>query len=222
MEGMIKFININKSFDKNVIYDDFNIDIPEGKVTCILGQSGCGKTTLLKIISEDERFKGKISYVTQENSLIPWCNVYKNMEYVIEDIYDKNIREDIVKKYMKMLNIYEYRRYFPYEISGGTIQRVNIGRALVYPCNIMLMDEPFTSLDIKTKDDILSDFLRIQSIEKKTIIMVTHNVEECLRISDYIYVVGGKPVKIIDYFENNKSNNEGVKRKIVEKLLTSY
>lgn len=220
MEKVISFNNIFIKYDDRIIYDNFKIDINLNSITCILGKSGCGKTTLLRKISEDNRFRGKISYVAQESTLIPWKTAYKNMEYVICDIYDKRERNKIINKYLDMLNIKQFKDYYPSKMSGGIKQRVNIGRALVYPYEIMLMDEPFTSLDIKTKKEIMNDFKNIQKNEQKTVIMVTHNIDECINLADYIYVIGDEPSVILEYIETKKYNVDEVRTKIIEKLLT--
>lgn len=208
MEEVVKFNNINKSYGDSKIYDNFNIDIRKGRINCILGKSGCGKTTLLKVIAADSRFKGNISYVFQEDRLIPWKNIYKNMGFVLESKYDREERDNIINKYLSMLNISECKKKYPTELSGGMRQRADIGRAFAYPGEILLMDEPFKSLDIKTKEDIIDDFKQMTLKEKRTVIIVTHDIDEALKISDYIFVFGKRPVKILEKYDLSDTNKE--------------
>lgn len=218
MEEVVKFVNINKSYGDSKIYDNFDINIKKGRVNCILGKSGCGKTTLLKIISGDSRFKGRISYVFQEDRLIPWKNIYKNLEFVLESKYSREEREIIINKYLSMLNISECKNKYPSELSGGMRQRADIGRAFAYPGEILLMDEPFKSLDIKTKEDIMNDFKQMTTKEKRTVILVTHDIEEALKVSDYIFVLGKRPVEILKQYDLSKESKEisAIKRELKE------
>ncbi|MDY5912677.1 MAG: ABC transporter ATP-binding protein [Inconstantimicrobium porci] len=218
MEEVVKFNNINKSYGDSKIYDNFNIDIRKGRINSILGKSGCGKTTLLKVIAGDSRFKGHISYIFQEDRLIPWKNIYKNMEFVLEKKYTRDDRKNIINKYLSMLNISECSNKYPSELSGGMRQRADIGRAFAYPGEILLMDEPFKSLDIKTKEDIINDFKQMTIKEKRTVILVTHDIDEALKVSDYIFVFGKRPVEILQQYDLYDSNKEiiAIKQEVKE------
>lgn len=129
------------------------------------------------------------------------------MEFVIKNKYNRQERKNIIERHLGILNIKEYGSYYPKQLSGGIRQRVDIGRAFVHPCKMLLMDEPFKSLDINTKTNIINDFKELVINEEKTVILVTHDVEEALSLGDYIYVIGEKPVKILKSYEVKKYEN---------------
>ncbi|MEF9990681.1 MAG: ABC transporter ATP-binding protein [Romboutsia sp.] len=208
---MIKLKNINKRYSDNIIFDDFNIDFYIDEINCILGKSGCGKSTLLNIISgiieNDSRnfdaidYLG-ISYIFQEDRLIDWLTVEENIKLVVEDVYDKRNIDNMCNKYLNLVGMSQYKKYYPQMLSGGLRQRVNIARAFIYPSKIIIMDEPFKSIDIKNKQMIMDSLLEIQNEEKRTILFVTHDIDEALFLGDKIYILGNYPVKIKGVLDN--------------------
>lgn len=208
----MRLLNISKSFKNKIVYENLNLNIDEGKVTVILGESGCGKTTLLSIISGLlKEYKGDviyendislgIGYIFQENALVPWKTVYENLEYVLKDKIDKRKLDSHIKKYLKIVKLYENMESYPTSLSGGMKRRVGIARGFAFPSQYLIMDEPFEFLDMKTKGEIIEDFKKLQKIEEKTVIFVTHDIESALEIGDRIVVLGGTPTKVIKYFE---------------------
>lgn len=192
------FINdINIKYDNKVIYDNFSIDFEDNKINCILGHSGCGKTTLLNYICNELIKKDiNVAYVFQEDRLVPWKNIFENLKLVIKSKYKK---EEIDKKIDDILNILDMKDskfLYPSELSGGMKQKINIARALIYDFDILLLDEPFRSLDAKMKN-ILIDLIRTINYEKKvTVILVSHNKEEVKSLADNVYLLRGTPVNI--------------------------
>lgn len=192
------FINdINIKYDNKVIYDNFSIDFEDNKINCILGHSGCGKTTLLNYICNELIKKDiNVAYVFQEDRLVPWKNIFENLKLVIKSKYKK---EEIDKKIDDILNILDMKDskfLYPSELSGGMKQKINIARALIYDFDILLLDEPFRSLDAKMKN-ILIDLIRTINYKKKvTVILVSHNKEEVKSLADNVYLLRGTPVNI--------------------------
>ena len=223
----MKLIDIKKSYGKNLVFDGFNLDIEEGKITVILGESGCGKTTLLEIICgfindytgevkfEDDISNG-ISYIFQDDALIPWKTVHENMEYVLKDKLDGDLDQYIIQ-YLKMVKLGDYANEYPQVLSGGMKRRVGIARAFAFPARYLLMDEPFEFLDLKTKTGIIKDFKKIQKLENKTVIFITHDIESAVALGDNIVMLGQRPAKIIETLYDIQ-NKVGIKEKI-EKLF---
>lgn len=228
-----KIKNINKSYNNLKILEDISIDFDENKTTCILGESGVGKTTLLNIIAGiTEKDSGEIigfnnqdiSFVFQEDRLIPWKNIEDNIAFVLEKNMSKLEAKRTIDKYLKLVNLEEYKNYYPKELSGGMRQRISILRAFVYPSNILIMDEPFKSLDINNKQIVIDLFKKLRIVEKKTCILVTHDIEEALTLGDKIVIFSNKPTKIKEIIHNNflldNDNQEKIKLKdLIESKL---
>lgn len=197
--------NINIEFDKNIIYENFSIEFEPGKITSILGRSGCGKTTLLKYIMSDFMKYENLSSVFQENNLIEWLNVHENLDLILKSrISSKEERNKIIDKSLDLVNLREYKKYFPNKLSGGMKQRVNIARAVSYPASFLLMDEPFSSIDIINKTEIIKKLKTEIASQNKTVIMVSHDLDEVLEFSDNIICLGGRPVEKTKIFSGNK------------------
>ncbi|QXM06856.1 ABC transporter ATP-binding protein [Crassaminicella indica] len=206
----LKIQQLYKSYQRLVVFENFNINIPQEHITCILGPSGCGKTTLLNTISgivkaEAGEFLGfgdkVIGYLFQEPRLLPWKSVWGNIEFVLKDVYSKEEREKIISQYIKMVNLEGFEDYYPKDISGGMLQRVAIARAFAYPSDILLMDEPFKGLDLKIKRELIDAFIKLWMKDLRTVIFVTHDIEEAISLGDRIYIFSKAPVKIKKSFE---------------------
>ena len=205
--------NIVKNYGDKKVLGGIDIEIEEEKITAILGESGCGKSTLLNIIAgkikdysgevifEREHKKG-ISYVFQEDTLIPWKTVYNNLEFVLKGKVEKSQIDERIKKYLKIVNLEGSEKEFPNMLSGGMKRRVGIARAFAFPSNYMFMDEPFEFLDVKIKEEIVEDLIKLQESEKKTIILITHDIDTAITLGEKIVVLGGKPSVVRSSFIN--------------------
>lgn len=190
--------NINFKYGSNEIYNNFNIEFQQGKVNCIIGESGCGKTTLLNYISEKLYYENKrIAYVFQEDNLIPWKNIYVNLKIVAKKYFEKSILEKEINNALVKVRLEKYKYFYPRELSGGMRQRINFARALIGNPEVILMDEPFKSLDIKSKNNMIELIKNLKNTDI-TIILVTHDINEILMLADVVYYLGGKPVEIIE------------------------
>lgn len=211
--------NIIKNYGTREVLSNISFEVEEGKVTVILGESGCGKSTLLGILSknildysgeiefERDITKG-ISYIFQEDTLIPWKNIYENIRYVLMDKISKEEMEKYIGKYLKMVNLQDYKKEYPQALSGGMKRRVGIARAFAFPSDYLFMDEPFEFLDIKNKKEIIDYFKILQLKEKKTVLFITHDIEAALELGDNIVVFSQKPTKIKKIFKNILDKNK--------------
>lgn len=191
---------------------DISLEVEPNEFLCVIGPSGCGKTTLLRLIAGlDTPTTGKImldgmnidgpsperGMVFQEFSLFPWRNVLKNVEFGLEILGFENKRE-IAEHYLSLVGLNKVKNKYPYELSGGMKQRVAIARSIATNPSILLMDEPFGSLDAQTRNIIQDELLKIWEIEKKTVIFVTHSVDEALYLADRIIIMSRSPGRIIE------------------------
>lgn len=208
--------NISKSFltkhKETHTLERVNMEIKTGEFVCILGPSGCGKSTLLNIIAGLEKAsKGKIflndqevnepgpdrAMMFQESALFPWLRVLANVEFGMKMTgIAKEIRREKALKYLKMVHLIKFQNSFIHELSGGMKQRVALARALTLDSEVLLMDEPFAALDSQTKSILQIELQRIWLETKKTIIFVTHNVEEAVLLADRVVVMTANPGQI--------------------------
>lgn len=203
----MEILNIEKRFGETLILDKISLTIYPKQINVILGPSGCGKSTLLQIIAGlDKDFDGcingitpcKLAYVFQEDRLLEWKSVEKNILYALSGKVEKERLLD----YGKALGLSEYLKYRPSQLSGGLRQRVNLLRAFLYPASLLLMDEPFKSLDIQTKEETINLFLRVQKEKEVTVLLVTHSLEEAIQLGNYIHIFSNKPTRRLDTFIN--------------------
>jgi NitT/TauT family transport system ATP-binding protein len=218
---VITLENVTKSFsqegNEQLVLQDINLNVEEGEFLCIVGPSGCGKTTLLRMIAgldfptsghikEEENEISAPSrergYVFQQYSLFPWLNVLENVTFGLElRGMEENERDKKASEYLKMVGLSQYENSYPRELSGGMKQRVAIARSLVNNPHMILMDEPFSALDVQTRHKLQEELVRIWKEEKKTVIFVTHNVDEAVFLADRVVVLSRNPGKIIKSFQ---------------------
>ena len=226
---MLKLNNIYKAYNNEKLYENFSIEFEENKISCILGPSGLGKTTLVNmitgIIMPDSGeislpANSKFSYVFQEPRLLEWYNVYDNVDIVLKKYYNSSERKSIIEKTLKLVDLQEFSKYKISELSGGMAQRVSIARALSYPSNILILDEPFKGLDYKLMEDLILNLKNILLEDKRTVIYITHDIDQALFLSDYIYILNKKPIEIINKFSKNEySNNLSHYKEIIKNYL---
>ena len=223
---MIQLKNIYKSYGTLKIFVDFSIRFAANKINCILGPSGCGKTTLLNILaglnpSDSGVVSGvnmdRISYVFQEPRLLPWKTARKNIEFTLRDKIPQNQVHELVEKYIKLVELDEYGDYFPGQLSGGMNQRVSLARAFSFPSELILMDEPFKGLDYKLKQNLQNAFLELWQRDNRTVIYVTHDVDEAIELGENIFLFSRQPVKILKTFEKHQILENGrIKQMIID------
>lgn len=187
--------HLNKAFGSNDIFRDFSIEFAENSINCILGPSGCGKTTLLNIIAGiDNDYSGSarrpesIAYIFQEPRLLKWRTTEENI------ILNSGNRE-LAERIADMSGLSDKRDNYPFELSGGMKQRVNIARAFTANSDVLLMDEPFKSLDYILKNKLIDIFLTLLEEYPKTVIFVTHNIEEASMLAEQLFIFSYSPIE---------------------------
>lgn len=214
---MIRLVNVSKQYDDLIILKDFNINFEKNKITCLFGPSGVGKTTIANIVagivpvdngSVDGIGDSLFSYVFQEPRLLKWNNVYDNIDFVLKDVYSLEKRVEIIESYLKMVELSEYKYYKIDALSGGMAQMVSLARAFAYPSNILIMDEPFKGFDYKLKNEMISLFKRMWNLSQRTVIFITHDVEEAINLSHIIYTLKNRPISIVNRLIVNNNKEE--------------
>ena len=199
----IKLKNIRKSYqveDRNVpVLNGIDLDIPQGQITVILGQSGCGKTTLLRLTggleaadSGEVLWEGnhKTAFVFQEPRLMPWLTLEQNILFGADKkTYSKNQLKERAEGLLKLTGLEKFGNAYPDQLSGGMMQRAALGRALACDASYLLMDEPFAALDHFTRQTMQKEFLRICTDEQMGALFVTHSVDEALLLGNEILVM---------------------------------
>ena len=174
-----------------------NFDIYKGEFISLLGPSGCGKTPLLRTIADLQALQQKFGFVFQQPVLFDWRTVKKNVELPLEIMYQsKEDRSRRADEMLEMVGLKDFADHFPRQLSGGMQQRVNIARAFGIRPDILLMDEPFSALDEFTKEKLHEDLLRIWRQTNKTVVFVTHNIQEAVFLSDRICVLSPHPGRL--------------------------
>lgn len=219
--GSLNIRDLTRSFSREdgstlVVLDHLNLDVADKEFVCVLGSSGCGKTTLLRLIAgldqerdgqiilDGEEMRGespKVGFVFQEYSLFPWRTVIDNIAFGLEM---KGTRREeryrIADHYLDLVGLKQFKNSYPSELSGGMRQRVAVARALALEPVLLLMDEPFGALDAQTRNMLQKELLDIWDKTKKTIVFITHSVDEAVFLADRIIVLTPRPGRVCRIF----------------------
>ena len=220
----IEIKNINKSFhgrglDHDIkVLDDVNLNIGDGEFVCLLGPSGCGKTTLLRLIAGlDQPTSGEVIadgevvkkpsgdrvVIFQQYSLFPWLTVLENVMFGLNLKKDRTKEENLkaAERYLESVGLIDFKDSYPHELSGGMKQRVAIIRSLLNHSPILLMDEPFSALDMQNRHMLQEQLIGVWKRFKNTIVFVTHDVDEAIYLADKIVIMDKNPGKIKEVFD---------------------
>jgi len=230
---------VSKRFDGRhgggmLALSNVTLDVREGEFLCLLGASGCGKSTLLNMFagfvaptSGDVRLRGegirsidpRCGMVFQSYALFPWKTVRENVAFGPKmKGLRRGERRDIAERFIEMVGLSGFAEHYPVELSGGMQQRVTLARCLAADPQVLLMDEPFAALDAMTREVLQGELMRIQAHSGKTVVFVTHNIDEALVMADRIVVMSPRPGRIAAVIENDLPRP----RDIEAQLLAAY
>ena len=211
--------NLTKSFGDLLVLDDISFDVKEGEFLCIVGPTGCGKTTFLNSLcrlydinagsitlkgEEIDPKKHDIAYIFQEYSTMSWLTVEDNIRYGLKiKKFPKELADERVKNVMEMVGLTKYAKFYPSQLSASMLQRVVIARAFAVEPELLLMDEPYGQLDLQLKYHLEDELIALWKKTGTTVIFITHNIEEAVYLSDRILVLTNKPTKIKESIDNN-------------------
>lgn len=207
---ILRVSNLRKNFNELLVIDSLSFSVNEGEFFCVLGPSGCGKTTLLRIIAGFEDYEGEVLLkgekirkpgsdrvlVFQDYALFPWRTVIGNVLFGIESKLPKQEALKVAREMLKLVGLEGFENSYPHELSGGMRQRVALARALVCEPELLLMDEPLSALDAQTRMEMQAELVKIWQRTKKTIVYVTHSIEEAVFLADRILVLSKRPARL--------------------------
>ena len=233
--NILSIKNLSFNYPNNKILHDINIYVDKGEVVSILGGSGVGKTTLFNIIAGinplqsgeisikgNTDYKGRVSYMLQKDLLLEHKTIIQNitLPLLIRKISKKEAEEEAIKS-LKLFNLYEYKDKYPSELSGGMRQRIALLRTYMFKEELFLLDEPFSALDAITKISLHSWYLEIKNKFDLTTLLITHDIDEAIDLSDRIYIIKNKPGEIVSEIKINldKENQDEQKLKYKKEIL---
>ena len=233
--NILSIKNLSFNYPNNKILKDINIHVDKGEVVSILGGSGVGKTTLFNIIAGinplqsgeisikgNTDYKGRVSYMLQKDLLLEHKTIIQNiiLPLLIRKINKKEAEEEAIKN-LKLFNLYEYKDKYPSELSGGMRQRIALLRTYMFKEELFLLDEPFSALDAITKISLHYWYLEIKNKLDLTTLLITHDIDEAIDLSDRIYIIKNKPGEIVSEIKINldRENQDEQKLKYKKEIL---
>jgi NitT/TauT family transport system ATP-binding protein len=191
------------SFGAVEVFRHLSLEISRGEFVAVVGPSGCGKTTLLNLFSGflkpslgSVMCSGRVRMVYQHDSLFPWQTAAQNIALGLRDLNSEAERERQLKEMLRLINLEEFAGHYPHQLSGGMRQRVELARALAGDTDILLLDEPFSSLDYLTRLRMRRELARMLEELPRTVVLVTHDIEEAAQLADRILVLSDRPARI--------------------------
>lgn len=202
---------VSVQFQELLVLQNVTFQVQDKEFLCIIGPSGGGKTTLLRVIAglllategqvllngrPPSLTSGQIGFVFQEDALFPWLSVSRNIAFGLHHRFPKPIVLERTSFYLDLVGLTSFGNYYPSQLSGGMRQRAGLARALAYEPELLLLDEPFSSLDVQTRNELQQELLKIWGKEGKTLILVTHSVDEAAFLADRIMILSRRPGQV--------------------------
>ena len=199
----IRLNAVSCAFDGLEVLRNFSLDVAQGEFVALVGPSGCGKTTLLDLISGHRApdvgsvsAAGRIRTIHQKDGLFPWLTARQNIALGLREVKSKAERDRQLSELLALIRLEEFADYYPRQLSGGMKQRVELARALAGDSDILLMDEPFSSLDYQTRLRMRQELIRLLAQRPRTVVLVTHDLEEAAHLADRVLVLTARPAQI--------------------------
>ena len=201
--SVLRAEQVSHRFGSLPVLNDFHLDVQRDEFVAIVGPSGCGKTTLLNLLSGQDRptagaitVEGVVRRVYQQDSLFPWLTVAENVRLGTRGLFSEKGQAEQLSGILALIRMEDFAGHYPHQLSGGMRQRVELARALVGNADILLMDEPFSSLDYQTRLRMRRELARILARRPCTVVFVTHDVEEAAQLADRVLVLSERPARI--------------------------
>ena len=199
----LQFRNVARRFDAVEVFRDLSLEILNGEFVAIVGPSGCGKTTLLNLASGHDtptagsvEREGEVRMVFQQSGLFPWRTVQENIALGLRAIPDKQEAATQLLELIRLIKLEGFEHHYPHQLSGGMKQRVELARALAGNSDLLLMDEPFSALDYLTRLRMRQELARLLAQRPRTVLLVTHDIEEAAQLADRVLVLTERPARI--------------------------
>lgn len=199
----LRLENVSRSFGALEVLRGLSLDVEAGEFVAVVGPSGCGKTTLLNLFSGFDKpsagrvvCNGRLRMVYQQDGLFPWATVAENISMGLSDIRDEEERERQLEEMLGFIKLKGFEQHYPHQLSGGMRQRVELARALSGETDTLLLDEPFSSLDYLTRLRLRRELARILRERPRTVVLVTHDIEEAAQLADRVIVLSERPTVI--------------------------
>lgn len=218
----VRAVDLSKNFDELNVLDNISFEVMDGEFLCVVGPTGCGKTTFLncitnlyqvssgQILVNDEPVdlkKHNVAYIFQENSVMQWLTVEQNIAFGLQTKkISKSEKQTSVEEFMEIVGLTAYRNYYPKQLSSSMIQRVSIARAFASKPELLLMDEPYGQLDLILKYKLEDELIKLWEKTKTTVIFITHNIEEAVYLGQRILVLTNKPTTVKKFVEVDLSH----------------
>lgn len=203
MSRPLQLDQVKRSFGPVVAVEEITLSIARGEFVAIVGPSGCGKTTLLNLLSGDDQpsagtvvREGRIRMVFQQDGLFPWLTVTENIALGLQEFKTEAARAGQLAEMIRLIRLEGFEHHYPHQLSGGMRQRVELARALAGESDILLLDEPFSALDYLTRLRLREELARLLEERPRTVVLVTHDIEEAAQLADRVIVLTGRPGRI--------------------------
>jgi NitT/TauT family transport system ATP-binding protein len=199
--------DLRLSYGPLSVLDGISAEFPTSSVSAILGPSGCGKTSLLNLLAglrepDSGRLAGfpgsSFSYCFQEPRLLPWLSARANLLFALSGLPDEKIREERTKAFLEEAGLGAFASALPAQLSGGMKRRLALARAFAYPSEVLLLDEAFSAVDLKLRIELMDLFTRLWEEERRTTVLVTHEIQDALYLADRVIVLSQRPARIIE------------------------
>jgi NitT/TauT family transport system ATP-binding protein len=195
--------SVSRSFGAVEVLRDFSLEVNSGEFVAIVGPSGCGKTTLLNLLAGFDKptngsltSKGRVRMVYQQDGLFPWRTVAQNIRMGLRHVKGEGERERELKELLALIGLKGFEEHYPHQLSGGMRQRVELARALAGDTDTLLLDEPFSALDYLTRLRLRRELARLLRERPRTVVLVTHDIEEAAQLADRVVVLSERPARI--------------------------